>query len=211
MARRMDHLSFTLETERLLLRPWRRADLDAMAAWPLFPDPLDRVWNWPQQLKQTASLDLFFASHTMDPARRAWTILHTGAPIGLLQLKNIREAEGAASFGIALGAPWIGQGFGHEALAAFLVTYFKEASFKALHLEVALSNTRARKLYDRLGFAETSRFWRHAGPAEEYRFLAGPAYAHLQPYFRWTASGVYQLCAEMSLTATDWRRMLIPL
>src|SRR5215210_6173771 len=107
MAGKMDRLSFALETERLLIRPWQRADLDAMAAWPPFPDALDQLWNWPQQLKQTASLDLFFASHTMDPARRAWTLLHAGAPIGLLQLKNIRQTEGAASFGIALGAPWI--------------------------------------------------------------------------------------------------------
>ncbi len=201
----MDSFHLTLTTDRLVLRPWRRADLYEMAAWPPFTEPLDRVWNWPQRLDRTGSLDTFFASHHSDPDRRAWTIIGDDAVAGLLQLKEIRQAEGDAVLGIAFGSPWIGKGYGREALAAFLQAYFGCVRFKALRLEVALANARARKLYDALGFQETGRFWRDAGQAEEYRFLDAPAYARLRAYFRWTNGGVYQLCAEMKLTAERWQ------
>ena len=194
----------TLATERLLIRPWQRADLDAMAEWPPFVAPLDRVWNWPQRLRSSGSLDLFFSSHATDPARRTWTILAHSTVAGLLELKQIR-LEGDASLGIAFGAPWVGHGYGREALGAFLDAYFGTLHFKVLRLEVALANTRAVRLYERLLFQETKRFWRDAGPREEYAFLDTPAYDGLRPYFRWANGGVYQLYAEMELAAERWR------
>ncbi len=199
----------TLTTTRLCLRPWQRTDLEAMAAWAPFTDPLDRVWNWPQQLRANGTLDLFFVSQASDPARAAWTILERGEHrmqvAGLLQLKQIRQAEKSAELGIALGASWIGRGYGREALAAFLPAYFGALKFDVLRLEVSLANTRARRLYEALGFGESSRFWRYAGTVEEYRFLDAPAYRDLRSYFRWANNGVYQQCAELELSGTERR------
>jgi RimJ/RimL family protein N-acetyltransferase len=202
----MDSLRITLKTERLLLRPWCRADLSAMADWPPFTAPLDQVWNWPQRLSLLGSLDTFFAIHDADPQRRAWTILNSGAVIGLLQLKEIHPSEGDAIMGIAFGHPWVGKGYGREALTAFLEAYFERFNFTTLRLEVALVNRRAYHLYETLMFQETRRFWRDAGTAEENRFLDEPAYAGLRSYFRWANGGVYQLYAEMKLSADRWRR-----
>ncbi|MEM9972243.1 MAG: GNAT family N-acetyltransferase, partial [Pseudomonadota bacterium] len=44
-----------------------------------------------------------------------------------------------------------GRGMGGEALGALVAT-LKEAGVKALHLEVAAENTRASRLYTRVGF-----------------------------------------------------------
>ena len=192
--------SVSIHSRRLALRPLARTDLDAMAAWPPFHAPLDQEWNWPQRLHQNGLLDLFWVSHTNDSSRRAWTISQRSQVIGLLQLSRIRRPEADARLGIALGAPWIGRGYGHEALEAFLRAYFGELGFKTLLLEVALVNERAVKLYRRLGFQEQKRFWRAADIANDYQFLDQPEYAAVRQYFRWANAGVYQLYAEMALS-----------
>jgi RimJ/RimL family protein N-acetyltransferase len=202
----MDLTNQMLSTLRLRLRPWRREDLDVMANWPPFTEPLDQIWNWPQRLRAEGSLDLFFFSHASDPARAAWTILLDDAAVGLLQLKQIRPAEGNAEFGIAFGSSWVGQAYGYEALKAFFGFYFGPAGFRVLRLEVAPANLRAHRLYTRLGFEETARFWRFAGSASEYAFLDRVGYAEVRPYFRQTGSGVYQLYVEMRLDALGWQR-----
>lgn len=191
--------NLTLHTRRLTLRPLARADLDAMAVWPPFRSPLDQEWNWPQRLHRNGMLDLFWVSHSNDSSRRAWTILERTEVIGLLQLGRIRRPEADARLGIALGAPWVGHGYGHEALEVFLPAYFGQLGFKTLLLEVALVNERAIKLYRRLGFHEQKRFWRAAETAHDYGFLEQPEYAPVRQYFRWANAGVYQLYAEMAL------------
>ncbi len=193
----------SFRTARLLVRPLRRDDLDAMAAWPPFADPLDREWNWPQRLERLCMLDLFWTSHQADRSKRAWAILQGDAVVGLLQLKDIRPDAGDAFLGIAFGAPWVGKGFGRETLMAFMPVYREQLKLHTLRLEVALANTRAHRLYERLGFEERARFWRYAGATGDYHFLQAPAYAELRPYFRSANTGVYQLCVEMARLFTS--------
>ena len=201
-GRRTERLvALALDTGRLALHPWQRDDLHRMAEWPPFADPLDQEWNWPQRLRAEGSLDLLWISHAADPSRHAWTIRIGGAVAGLLQLRQIRAVEGSAGMGIALGAPWVGQGWGSTALQAFLPSYFDACGFSALWLEVGLANRRAVRLYQRLRFRETKQFWREAETSLDYGFLDEDAYTAVRPYFRWANGGVYQRCAEMELAA----------
>lgn len=171
-----------------------------MADWPPYPAPLDQDWNWPRRFRRDGSLDLLFASHDADPRRAASTILADGAVAGLLQLKAIDRGAGTAGLGIALGYPWIGRGYGREALTALLQLYFERWGFTTMRLEVALANTRATRLYQALGFEERGRFWRAAESPDDPRVLEGAEYAHLRPYFRLGRAGLYQQCAEMELS-----------
>lgn len=200
-----DPAGLTLCTARLVLRPWRRADLDEMAAWPPFLDPLDQGWNWPRRLRHNGTLDFFYQTHVADRTRGEFTILAGDAVAGLLQLKKIRVVEGDAELGIAFGAPYVGRGYGREILGAFLEDYFDRLGFRSAGLEVALSNLRARRLYERLDFRETARFWRDAGPAYDYRFLDAPDYAAVRPFFRRSHAIMYQQFAAMSLAANPGR------
>ena len=156
----------------------------------------------PGRSDRTVSLDLFFGIHSADPTRQIWTILVAGEVAGLLQLKQTHIAGGAA-MGIALGSTWIGQGYGREVLGVFLNAFFGPWAFQTMQLEVAIANRRARHLYDAFEFRETKRFWRDAGPDFDLRFLDEPGYAEVRPYFRWANTGVYQLCAEMQLAASN--------
>ncbi|MDP9311394.1 MAG: GNAT family N-acetyltransferase [Chloroflexota bacterium] len=196
-----------LRTERLIVRPWQRADLERMAAWPRFPDPLDAVWNWPHLLQAHGTADLFFLTRAHDPCRQEWTITtQAGQVIGHLGIRAIQQAERQAQLGIGLGYPFLQQGYGTEALRAFLHAFFGAMGFQTLRLEVAAYNSRARRVYHRLGFREVGVVWQRIGPTSDFGFLSGPAYAAVRPLFRQDGAAMLALSSEMTLTALDWQR-----
>ena len=195
-----------ITTDRLTLRPWQRADLDTMAQWPRYPDPLDNDWNWPHTLHAQGSADMFFLARTVDPRRYEWTITTAdGEIVGQLGIRAIDPEVGTARLGIALGYPYIGQGYGEEALRAFLDAYFGPLDYRQLLLDVSLHNLRARRLYQRLGFRETGTFWHALGPAADYAFLREPRYDPIRPHLRWGSAEVYLRYAEMALDADTWQ------
>ncbi|HEY0607674.1 MAG TPA: GNAT family N-acetyltransferase [Herpetosiphonaceae bacterium] len=202
-----------IRTPRLVLRPMQREDLDAMAAWPRYPDPLDEIFNWPQMIHGNGTADLFFVTRSADPRRREWTILATpkGHPaptgdmvIGHLGIRDIQPRPHSARLGIGLGLPYTGQGYGEEALRGFLDAFFGPLRFTRLYLDVSLHNTRALRLYRRLGFRELSTFWSELGPAEEHAYLDDPHYDSIREYLRWSAATVYMRYAAMVLDAKEW-------
>lgn len=194
-----------IRTPRLLLRPWRRADLDLMAEWPRFPDPLDQVWNWPQTLLEQGSADFFFFARSCDRAREEWTITtHCGEVIGSLGIRNIDREARSGRLGLALGFPYIGQGYGGEALRGFLDAFFGPLEFKRMLLEASLYNTHALRLYERLGFRRLRTFWYEQGPQAEFRFLDEPQYEAVRCFFRSNDQMVFAQYVEMELTQDDY-------
>ncbi|HEX6289205.1 MAG TPA: GNAT family N-acetyltransferase [Herpetosiphonaceae bacterium] len=195
-----------ISTSRLTLRPLQRSDIDAMARWPRYPDPLDAIWNWPHTLREHGTTDMFFLARTSDHRRREWTITTTdGAVVGHLGLRDIQPGQKSARLGIGMGYPYIGIGYGSEALRAFLDAFFGPLAFARLHLDVSLHNQRALRLYQRLGFRETGTFWYELGAAAEFAFLADPRYESLRQYLRWSVESVCMRYAEMVLDASDWQ------
>lgn len=194
-----------ITTPRLVVRPMQREDLDAMADWPRYPDPLDEVYNWPRLLRENGTTDLFFLTRASDHRRREWTILTAdGSAIGHLGIRDIQPRPHSARLGIGLGFPYIGQGYGEEALRGFLDAFFGPLRFARLYLDVSLHNTRALRLYRRLGFRELSTFWHDLGPADEYDYLDEQRYDPIREYIRWSAATVYMRYAAMVLYAGDW-------
>jgi diamine N-acetyltransferase len=194
-----------ITTARLVLRPMLRTDLDAMAEWPRYPDPLDAVFNWPHTLRENGSADLFFLTRSSDHRRREWTIATTsGMVIGHLGIRDIQPRPHSARLGIGLGYPYIAHGYGQESLRAFLDAFFGPLRFARLYLDVSLHNTRALRLYQRLGFREISQFWHELGAVEEHAYLNEPRYDTIREYLRWNSTTVYMRYAEMLLHADEW-------
>jgi RimJ/RimL family protein N-acetyltransferase len=195
-----------LQTERLILRPWQRVDLDRMAEWPRFPDPLDAVWNWPHQLQAQGTVDLFFLTRAHDPSRQAWTITTRAEQvIGHLEIRTIQQAARRARLGIGLGYPYVGQGYGTEALTAFLQAFFGPLGFATLQLDVAAYNARGRRVYERLGFRQVAAVWQRIGSSVDFGFLSEPAYDGVRQLFRQDQGSVLALSFQMELAVADWR------
>lgn len=197
----IEHPDLVVTTPRLVVRPWLRADLDVYRAWPQFTDPLFASFAYPQ--RSATEANLFWAFTNSNPNHQQWTILHDATIIGTLTLSRIDQKLRRGWLGIMLGAPFVDQGFGREALTGWLDAYFQRWSFTGLYLEVACWNQRARRLYDALGFRELRQFMRFAGPAREWTFLDTPPYADLRSCFRWGNAEVYAVWSEMILS--NWQ------
>jgi RimJ/RimL family protein N-acetyltransferase len=194
-----------ITSPRLVLRPWQRRDLDALADLPRYPDPLDDDWNWPHALRANGTADFFFLGRSCDPNRAEWTIsLSSGQIIGHIGIRDIEREQRSARLGMGLGSPYVGQGYGHEALRTFLDSFFGPLELEQMLLDVRAHNVRARRLYERLGFRETSSYWQIAGTREECAFLSAPRYDAIRDDFRLGQQHVLVRCLAMSLRSADW-------
>lgn len=200
-----DLRTLVITTPRLVVRPWQRSDLDGMAAWTPFPDPLDAAWNWARVLRDQGTLDLHWVGRNLAPRRVEWTIAqHNGTVVGHLGIRDIEREAGSSMLGIGFGYPYTGQGYGQEALAGLLHQYFGPLGFATLRLEVALHNQRAVRLYERIGFRTTRTFWYQPELPDTWDFFADTRYDQIRHLFRWGQDGIYMQCVEMELHAQDW-------
>lgn len=188
--------SEALEGERVIIRRMVRADLDQMQRWRPFTDPLSLTWNLNWENK--AQMDHWFERRSQDPGYRMYVITlrdgddcGAGAVIGRLSLRHIRPGESAV-LGIVLGADWVSQGYGTDALSLFAPHYFDVLGFRVLWLDVAATNQRAICCYEKCGFVYTGSRYQPVEPDEDLSFLQKAEYAHWQQFFkrRW---GRYRL------------------
>jgi RimJ/RimL family protein N-acetyltransferase len=194
-----------LQGVRVNIRPLTRADLDAMAAWRPFDDPLFAEANWMHRSPQ--KLDRWYTHYSQDPKRLLYAIVGEGGQlIGCLTLREI-DSRRSARLGITLGADFVNQGYGTEALALFLDYYFEELGFQKMVLDVAAYNWRAIRVYERLRFEKVGQRERPAGSRKALAFLQEPRYAEVRQFFRRDWLGRRRLlCYEMELPQERWRK-----
>lgn len=192
-----------LQGPRVTVRPMKRADLDAMMRWRRFADPLYQPFDFPKQ-SRTEHIR-WFEWRSKDPRRRLFAIENEGRQvIGSLTLREI-EARDSARLGITIGADFVSQGYGTEALGLFLDHYFGEMGFSRIILDVAATNLRAVRTYRSLGFREVGQHYRHASHSS-YRILREePHYRHLRQFFRRQGTVSQVLFYDMAMTREEWR------
>jgi len=147
--------------ERVVLRHMVRADVDQMATWPLFDDPDLRWANL--ELAYPSDRDSYFERGRSASSRRRYVILDEADTIvGTIGLRNLDFETGEGTLGIIIRADAVGQGYGTDAVRALVRYSFEVLRLRRLLLDVALSNARARRVYDKLGFVPIGE---HVGPA----------------------------------------------
>ncbi len=156
------------------------------------------------ELRSSLELDLEWAGAWFNPGLQFWTIVAADNVIGRITLRSLNESAGDGQLGMLLGAPYVDQGFGREALQGWLQAYFGHWQMESLQLQVACWNRRARHLYERVGFTEVRRYWQAAGLTADYAFLNEPAYTPLADCFRRSQTELYAAWAEMRLTRSQW-------
>ena len=194
-----------LQGSRVTIRPMKQADLDAMIQWRPFADPLYQPFDFPRQSK-TEHLR-WFEWRSRDPERRLYTIENEGhRVIGSLTLREINGRR-SARLGITIGADFVSQGYGTEALRLFLDFFFGEMGFERMELDVASTNIRAVRTYRALGFREVGQHYRSAA-APSYRILQRePSYRHLRRFFRWQGTLTQVLFYDMAMTREEWQAL----
>ncbi|MBN1937744.1 MAG: GNAT family N-acetyltransferase [Anaerolineae bacterium] len=191
-----------LQGPRVVIRPLCLADLDEMNTWPESDDPRYRLFDWP--ICSPAQNEIWFDNLIRDPSRVYYAVEdETGRMVGRISLREIRE-HWSARLGIGFGAPFVGQGYGTEALQVFLKYYFATLGFERMVLDVAAINERAVRCYLRCGFKKTGTTYRGLTVYDDLGFLQNQAFRHLRHFFKLNGRYRRMLYYDMMLEKRDW-------
>lgn len=187
---------FIAEGRRVRIRRLERQDIDDRHAWPSFEDPLYAYLN-PRNLTAGERDDILKRRMAMRDWRWFTLLDQDGVMIGELALREIDERKRTARLGIHLRADRIGQGYGTDAIAAFLDYFFAVLRFRTLTLEVAENNRRAIRVYEKCGFRVMGR---HLSLDRSGLDIFGnPELESLRPYFEQRRGKVYAKFLEMAV------------
>jgi RimJ/RimL family protein N-acetyltransferase len=155
--------SKALQGKRVTLRHMVRADVDAMADWPSFREP-DLQWA-NLDLTFSSERDAYFERGRTNETRRRFVVLDEfGEIIGTVGLRNVDLAAGEAILGIIIRADCVGKGYGTDTVRTVLDYAFEVLALRRVLLDVAETNSRARHVYDKIGFTPIGQ---HLGPQNQ--------------------------------------------
>lgn len=145
-----------LESERLLLRPWREEDAEALYRYAQDP-AVGPIAGWPPHRSVDESREVIrtvFAA----PACYAVVLRATGEPVGVVALlfadttHTAAIAEGEAEIGYWIGRPWWGRGLIPEAVRRLLRHAFDGLALRRVWCGWYDGNDRSRRVQEKCGF-----------------------------------------------------------
>ena len=150
-----------LETERLLLRPWKAEDAESLYKYASD----DRVgpiagWNPHKSVEESTRIiyEVLSAEGTF-----AVVLKETNEPIGSIGLitgekSNLRLPENEAEIGYWIGVPYWGQGLMTECLKTLSFLSFEHFGLKTLSIVAHLDNKASQRVAQKSGFVLKRQF-----------------------------------------------------
>jgi diamine N-acetyltransferase len=189
--------------ERVTIRPMVRRDVEAMITWRPTVDPLYEPYDLPG--RDRADHLRWFQWRSHDPSRRLFVIEDEQAQvIGSLTLREI-DGQQSARLGITLGADYVSQGYGTEALRLFIDYHFGVMGFAHLMLDVCATNLRAVRTYRAVGFSQVGEHYRPAAHSSYDIVRREERYRHLRGFFRRQGTSYQVLFYDMEMTREEWQ------
>ena len=192
---------YLVEGRLTRIRRFTRRDVDRWLEWERHDDPLYSTYN-PQPMapimRQAWYQDLVERQRQVPYAVDD----QAGAMIGRIFLRFVNRDEGGSVLGIDFDPRHVGQGYGTDALRAFLGYYFESLGFRRMLLSVAAYNTRARRSYERCGFRYLDTHWERLRCDADV--LRDPRYAEVRRLFRRGRTGLEGLFHTMEITRDRW-------
>ncbi|HEY3368157.1 MAG TPA: GNAT family protein [Symbiobacteriaceae bacterium] len=169
--------------ETTVMRPVTPGDLPLLQAWdedPVVTELMGRKYG------ETNSADWFRSLQT-ERTCRAWMIENKdGRVVGELELAHLNWRNGSTEMRICIGEKdcW-NQGYGTDAVRTAMRLAFVGYELQEVYLRVFATNTRAIKVYERVGFRKTAVL-----PASERREDPSPVVLMSLTRQRWGARAV---------------------
>jgi [ribosomal protein S5]-alanine N-acetyltransferase len=142
---------------RLLVDEWpalqRRLGLTPSATWMTDRDTLEAARRHRQEMRRDPGTWLWWTF---------WQVILTSdhVSIGLVDFKGPPGPDGGVAVGCAVAPPYRGRGYATEAVRALLARALREPAVRYILAETDLTNVRAHRLLQTLGFRQGER-----GPA----------------------------------------------
>ena len=143
-----------IETERLILRPWREDDAEALYKYASDPD-IGPPAGWPPHTSVESSRDII---RTVFSAPETYAVcLKDGSPIGSIGLKlngstDMTDRGDECELGYWIGKPFWGQGMIPEASRALLCHAFEDLGMRAVWCGYYEGNEKSKRVQEKLGF-----------------------------------------------------------
>lgn len=143
-----------IETERLILRPWREDDAEALYKYASDPD-IGPPAGWPPHTSVENSRDII---RTVFSAPETYAVcLKDSSPIGSIGLKlngstDMTDRDDECELGYWIGKPFWGQGMIPEASQALLRHAFEDLGMRAVWCGYYEGNGKSKRVQEKLGF-----------------------------------------------------------
>ena len=153
MENAMPPVEIRLETERLILRPWRKSDAAALYKYAK-DEPVGDAAGWPPHKSTEESEEVI---RTVFSAPEIYAIVPKTAkePVGCVGLVFKRRAsmkDGDAEIGYWIGVPYWGRGLVPEAVACLLKRAFGTLGIDTVWCAYYEGNERSRRVAEKCGF-----------------------------------------------------------
>ena len=149
-----------METERIVLRPWRDDDAAILFRWASDPEVGPKA-GWPPHRNVEESLEII---RTIFSAEWMWAVewKETGEPIGSVGYlpashSNLEIAEDQCEVGYWIARPYWGKGICTEALRLVVDHCFREKGFSVLWGDYFPENPASGRVMEKCGFEDTGR------------------------------------------------------
>ena len=167
----------------LIIREFERSDMDLLAAWPSYPHPY-ASFTFSFSNLDSADMDSLYRERYGDENRISLVADHLASQaVGYISLIEIDwQRRGCRNIGIRVHPEWCGKGVGTVMLAAVSEWWFCSGMNK-LRLDVASSNQRAIRCYEKVGFTIYGEFWKAMDDLKGVNF-ADPKWHFLKGHIR---------------------------
>lgn len=145
----------TLETERLILRPWEEADAEGLYEYAKDPD-VGPIAGWPAHASVEESLDVIRGALS-GPEAYAVCLKADGCAIGAVELKlkghtDMTDRDDECELGYWLGKPFWGQGIMPEAVREILRHAFCDLGMRCVWVGYYDGNDKSRRVQEKCSF-----------------------------------------------------------
>lgn len=145
----------SIETKRLILRPWREEDVEVLYKYAKDPD-VGPAAGWQVHRDIEYSLQII-RSILMKPETYALELKETGEPIGSISLmfsddSDLVNEDDECELGYWLGKPYWGRGLVPEAAQAILRHAFDELGMERVWCGYYDGNIKSKRVQEKLGF-----------------------------------------------------------
>jgi len=175
--------SLPLTVGDLTLRPCRREDLDRLAEWPPYPFPYERFTLSFAHMTPDER-ERHFHRRNSDPSRLELVVdRNSERVVAWLALVDVDwDKRVVGNIGFRVKPSLTDHGLGTRIMDA-VVQWCLSRGLDTLRLDVAASNQRAVRCYEKAGFHVAAEFWRDAEELLNID-LDDPGYAFLRPHVR---------------------------
>lgn len=149
-----------METDRILLRPWRESDAGTLFKYASDPEVGPRA-GWPPHKSVEESREII---RTVFTGEGMWAVIwkETGEAVGCVgylpaSSSNLQIADNECEVGYWIARPYWGQGICTEALKLVIGHCFQEKGFTTLWGTYFPSNPASGRVMEKCGFADTGK------------------------------------------------------